>query len=217
MMAHPIEQFQPPRAITKGTPLKNLLDAQLVQLIAASFASVTKDFDRASFVRHATAGLAELELTPRAQQIGKALTEALPDQPEEALAIIIASLGPLQTNTEEIGLQPFFYLPHSHAIASLAPQAVPTGLDACYAITQRFTAEFCLRPLLLCDSTTVLHHLHQWTHDANPHVRRLVSEGTRPRLPWAPRLPDFIADPQPCLALLENEAICPIGPHARSW
>ena len=34
-------------------------------------------------------------------------------------------------------------------------------------------------------------------------MRRLVSEGTRPRLPWAPRLRAFQKDPRPVLELLE--------------
>jgi len=45
--------------------------------------------------------------------------------------------------------------------------------------------------------------LLEWTRDRNVHVRRLVSEGTRPRLPWAPRLRAFQADPRPVIALLE--------------
>ncbi|MCZ7666133.1 MAG: DNA alkylation repair protein [Chloroflexi bacterium] len=46
--------------------------------------------------------------------------------------------------------------------------------------------------------------LDEWTSDPSPHVRRLVSEGTRPRLPWGRRLPQFIADPTPTLALLDK-------------
>ena len=46
--------------------------------------------------------------------------------------------------------------------------------------------------------------LHQWAEDENYHVRRLVSEGTRPRLPWAARLPEFIQAPSPVMALLEK-------------
>ena len=45
--------------------------------------------------------------------------------------------------------------------------------------------------------------LASWAHDPSPHVRRLVSEGTRPRLPWAPRLRSLVADPAPGLALIE--------------
>ncbi len=46
--------------------------------------------------------------------------------------------------------------------------------------------------------------LHAWAEDENPHIRRLVSEGTRPRLPWAGWLTQFIEDPGPTLALLEK-------------
>ncbi|HUO47170.1 MAG TPA: DNA alkylation repair protein [Acidimicrobiia bacterium] len=48
-----------------------------------------------------------------------------------------------------------------------------------------------------------LARLREWARDPSPHVRRLVSEGTRPRLPWAPRLRGFIDDPTPVLDLLE--------------
>lgn len=48
-----------------------------------------------------------------------------------------------------------------------------------------------------------LARLRTWTGDPNPHVRRLVSEGTRPRLPWAPRLRRFQDDPAPVIELLE--------------
>ena len=43
----------------------------------------------------------------------------------------------------------------------------------------------------------------KWAKDKNPHVRRLVSEGSRPYLPWGKKLPQFEKDPSPTLALLE--------------
>ena len=46
--------------------------------------------------------------------------------------------------------------------------------------------------------------LDKWSEDPNPHVRRLTSEGTRPRLPWAMRIPSFIEDPSPVLPILER-------------
>jgi 3-methyladenine DNA glycosylase AlkC len=70
-------------------------------------------------------------------------------------------------------------------------------------LTQRFTAEFSIRRFLERYPTATLARLGEWARDASPHVRRLVSEGTRPRLPWAPRLRDFQRDPRPVLALLE--------------
>jgi 3-methyladenine DNA glycosylase AlkC len=76
-------------------------------------------------------------------------------------------------------------------------------MRAQHALTQRFTAEFSIRPFLMQHEAATLMRLRQWTQDPSEHVRRLVSEGTRPRLPWAPRLPAFQKDPTPVLALLE--------------
>ena len=74
-------------------------------------------------------------------------------------------------------------------------------MAAQHALTQRFTAEFCIRPYLLHRQGDTLARLRDWAQDDNAHVRRLVSEGTRPRLPWAPRLPAFQKDPQLALPL----------------
>ncbi len=71
-----------------------------------------------------------------------------------------------------------------------------------YDLTKVFTAEFCIRPFIVEHPQTMI-KLRQWSHDPDEHVRRLVSEGTRPRLPWAARLPAFVADPEPVIALLD--------------
>ena len=77
-------------------------------------------------------------------------------------------------------------------------------MRAQHELTQRFTAEFSLRPFLVRHRDATLARLALWAEDPSVHVRRLVSEGTRPRLPWAPRLPGFQRDPAPVLALLER-------------
>ncbi len=72
------------------------------------------------------------------------------------------------------------------------------------AITRRFTAEFSIRAYLVAHPERTYRQLERWVSDPNVHVRRLVSEGTRPRLPWAPRLTSYVRDPNPVLALLER-------------
>lgn len=72
------------------------------------------------------------------------------------------------------------------------------------AMTTRFTSEFGIRFFLLADSEKTLALLNQWVKDKDYHVRRLVSEGTRPRLPWAMQLPMYIENPQPVIRLLEQ-------------
>jgi 3-methyladenine DNA glycosylase AlkC len=76
-------------------------------------------------------------------------------------------------------------------------------MRAQHALTQRFTAEFSIRAFLEKHPEATLTRLRQWASDPSPHVRRLVSEGSRPRLPWAPRLRAFQKDPRPVLELLE--------------
>ncbi|HSI57065.1 MAG TPA: DNA alkylation repair protein, partial [Ideonella sp.] len=73
---------------------------------------------------------------------------------------------------------------------------------ALHALTQRFSAEFAIRPLLRDHPALVLETLGRWTRDPSPHVRRLVSEGSRPRLPWGLRLQSLVNDPSPTLPLL---------------
>jgi len=70
-------------------------------------------------------------------------------------------------------------------------------------LTKRFSSEFGIRFFLLESPEKTLSILKKWTHDKDRHVRRLASEGTRPRLPWAMRLPLFIKDPAPVMNLLE--------------
>ena len=72
-----------------------------------------------------------------------------------------------------------------------------------YELTKRFSAESSIRPFLVKYPEDTYARLREWASDGNVHVRRLVSEGIRPRLPWAPRLRAFQEDPHPVIALLE--------------
>jgi 3-methyladenine DNA glycosylase AlkC len=97
----------------------------------------------------------------------------------------------------------FFYLPHVCFVAEFGLEHFDQSMRAQYVLTQRFTAEFSIRPFIERYERESLSLLRKWTRDPNAHVRRLVSEGTRPRLPWAGRLRRFQQDPAPVLALLE--------------
>jgi 3-methyladenine DNA glycosylase AlkC len=90
---------------------------------------------------------------------------------------------------------------------------VSTSLDALYALTRRFSGEFAIRPLFLRDPDQVWARLAQWVHDPDPHVRRLVSEGSRPRLPWGEAIPP---DPDRALPLLEVLIADPVEVVRRS-
>ena len=82
--------------------------------------------------------------------------------------------------------------------------AFEDAMETLRLMTQRSTAEFAIRPLIDADQARALAIMARWVEDPSHHVRRLVSEGTRPRLPWGMRLRALVADPRPVLPLLER-------------
>ncbi|MEM1334754.1 MAG: DNA alkylation repair protein [Actinomycetota bacterium] len=145
-----------------------------------------------------------LELGARAQQIADAMAAHLPADRRLAIQLVEASLGPELDGADEFGMATFFYWPHVKFVAEHGHDHLDDALRLQYELTKRFTAEFSIRAYLVGEHRdATLDQLAVWTNDPNEHVRRLVSEGTRTRLPWAPRLHEFVTDPSPVLPLLE--------------
>lgn len=200
---HPAQRFIAPSNIQHGVPLKDLMGRKLIALIGESLAGVVTGFDVQRFQARAGRDLGKLELKERALHIAHAMAEQMPADFDELSPLLVRSFGPPLGATEGNGLAPFFYFPHAHLIAAYGVSSFESGMAANHEITQRFSAEFSIRPFLIAHRSQCLTLLHRWAKDASPHVRRLVSEGTRPRLPWAVRLPEFQADPHLSLPLLE--------------
>lgn len=188
-------------------PLKNHFGPDIPRRIAADIAAVWPVFAAEAFVADALQGYEALELMPRGRRIAQALQRHLPGDYAQAIEILLASLGPRPARSDAAGaggMVPFFYLPHGMFVADCGLDHFEPSMRAQHELTQRFTAEFSIRPFLERHPEATLARLHTWAADPSDHVRRLVSEGTRPRLPWAPRLREFQRDPRPVLALLER-------------
>jgi 3-methyladenine DNA glycosylase AlkC len=101
-----------------------------------------------------------------------------------------------------------FYMPHGVLLEGFAQTQDDAFFAACleanFELTARSTAEFSIRPFLEARLGETLEALRSRLRDPNPHVRRLVSEGTRPRLPWATHLRAVRDDPRLTLPLLED-------------
>jgi 3-methyladenine DNA glycosylase AlkC len=200
-----------PHSIRKGSSLSDLLDREAIECLAHNISLVHPDFDGKAFQRTALTGLKSLSILQRGHHLARVLHEHLPKRYEDALKILLKSLTPPLTRTEDFGLGVFFYLPHVSFVAAygLDPthneghDPFATSMLAQYELTRRFSAEFSIRPFLILWPERTLAQLKQWTSDGDPHVRRLCSEGTRARLPWAIRIPAFIKDPRPVLPILE--------------
>ncbi|MFY0523951.1 DNA alkylation repair protein [Archangium gephyra] len=183
--------------------LKNFFDRGVVERIASMLRAAHPSFPEPRFLSEATDGLEDHELLGRARHIMQAMHRALPSDFERAAGILLRSLGPELERQELQGMGVFIYMPHTMYVAEHGLGHFETSMHAHYELTKRFTAEFSIRPFLERYPRETLERLHLWAGDPNVHVRRLVSEGTRPRLPWASRLRSFQEDPSPVLALLE--------------
>ncbi len=185
-------------------PLKNSFGPEIPQHLATMISHVHPTFPAQRFVRSALAGYAPLGLLARGRHIAGALRRHLPADYEQAIEILLASLNTPHTPPhDQTSMASFFYLPHVCFVAEYGVEHFDASMRAQYLLTQWFTAEFSIRPFLERYPEATLAILRTWATDPSPDVRRLVSEGTRPRLPWAPRLRAFQRDPRPVLQLLE--------------
>ncbi|MFZ5551268.1 MAG: DNA alkylation repair protein [Pseudomonadota bacterium] len=187
---------------------KNLINAGTIERAAFHLQRAWPGFDRQRFVQLAGAGLGGLEMKARAMQIAEALDTCLPRGFDEAAAIVEAALAPPGAggdDAEAQGLTGWVGWSLGEFVArrmAARPADLPGGLRCLRELTQRFTAEFAIRPLLRDHPDEVWPVLLQWSQDTSPLVRRLASEGSRPRLPWGLRLQALVQDPSPALPVL---------------
>ena len=183
-------------------PFKDLLDATAIGRLAAALAAARPGFARAAFVASAARGLGALELKDRVRHVAAALRDHLdPDYPT-ALAHLLDALPP-PLSGDDAGGASFDLWPVCHFVEAYGLDHASLSLDAMPALTRRFSCEFAIRPYIARDPEAAFARLAAFAAHADPHVRRLASEGCRPRLPWGMRLKALIGQPAPILPVLE--------------
>lgn len=186
-------------------PFKNLLGEALVRHAGEQLQQSWPAFDRAAFEQHALHGLQGLELKARAQQLAAALQRTLPADFDAACGVLERSLAPPAAPGSAAagpGLAGWIVWPMTEWVATAGLAQPERALQALHAMTQRFTAEWAVRPFIVQHPALTWATLQRWCDDPSAHVRRLVSEGSRPRLPWGLQLKALVADPSPTLPLL---------------
>ena len=190
-------------------PFKEVFHRAAIKAMGLAIARNSSDFNHKRFVSLATANLDSLELKQRSEQIYCALLTLLPEDFPAAAALLRASLHPAcdgnaqRTGVTDEGIQGWMIMPIAEYAGRQGNQHLPIALDLLKELTMRFTSEFGIRHLWISQPQEVMKIVTTWTNHPNEHVRRLVSEGARPRLPWGMQLPAFIAKPRLTLPLLE--------------
>jgi 3-methyladenine DNA glycosylase AlkC len=174
----------------KKFEFSEVINIRTVQKIGTSIKSVWENFDAKKLEQKVKPKLSSLAFKDRANLIAEALYDLLPDDFGVAGQILLDAFGQELEDPDFTKEHAFMYMPHGVYVSRYGLEEAHFELSTqfLYEMTKRFSAEFAIRPFLNKFPQKMLHKLQAWVKDENQHVRRLVSEGTRPRLPWAARV-----------------------------
>ncbi|QAY65926.1 DNA alkylation repair protein [Paenibacillus protaetiae] len=179
-------------------PLKDMYTKTFLQNFGKLIRTAYPPFDTAGFI----AGVMDetwdsLELKARIRRIAVQLGSFLPAAYEEALPILFQIDGQCE------GF-PYLFFPDFVEVSGQGDEHWPLSMQALERFTSKSSAEFAVRSFLLRDPERMMKQMLEWAGHPDEHVRRLASEGCRPRLPWGQSLPVFKRDPAPIMPILER-------------
>lgn len=186
--------------------LRDVFSNKHVEALAVRLKGAHPRLDKESFVRLALENSGQNNYAARLEQIVESLRKYLPENYEHALRILIDSLTEELEITDEFKFrnEHFINLAQCRYVSKYGLEHFSLSMDALKIMTTRFTAEYDIRYFLEKYPEQSLELMKLWTEDENVHVRRLASEGSRPRLPMGRRNRLFVKDPSPIIPILEK-------------
>lgn len=187
--------------------MKNGVGAPAVERISRALSqtdSLGSDFNSDRFTLQANSMLNQLELKERVQHIIETLHEFLPKDFESAIVCLLELPGLWDSGDPDDPLRSFAAWPIIDYVSHYGLDYPETALPALRELTLLFSAEFAIRPFILNHPELCRQYFEHWVRDDDERVRRLVSEGTRPRLPWGIQLKPYVNDPTDNLIWLEH-------------
>lgn len=180
----------------------HLFNKAKVEHIASALQHAYPAFQKKQFVQKVVARFPELELKARISWIAECLQQYLPGNYREATGVILRSLpAPNDPELTDNDFGDFIYAPYAEFVARYGcnKASLAFSLNALYEITMRFSVEDAIRYFINAFPEQTMKKLLEWSKDSHYHVRRLCSEGTRPKLPWAQKINIPVAAPIPIL------------------
>lgn len=181
---------------------KDWFDRGAAKALAAQLAAADQKFDSKSFVKCCCKALGDLEFNARVKQFADAMAVSLNDDYPRAIAIVQKSLPEPLPDCKSV-TDGWLQWPVGQFIADCGLDHFDESMQCMVELTQRFSAEFAIRPFVERYPDQTFEFLYSRVDDLNPHVRRWCSEGVRTRLPWGGNLKGLIADPSPIIPILE--------------
>ncbi len=176
--------------------LKDLFDEARFRKVAKALSGIFPGFAAKTFLQQGLGGLETLSLMQRLRRMTECLHATLSADYPEALKILRALAPQIDKAFVTLVLPDF--------VGCYGLGHFQVSMEALKFFTPFGSSEFAIREFLRRDLSGTLRVMQEWSTDPDEHVRRLASEGCRPRLPWSFQLPELMADPSPALPILEN-------------
>ena len=183
------EQTAPPA-------LKEIFDVARIHHFADALHAIYPAFQREAFLAQTLSGLDGLSLMQRLRRVTECIHAQMPPDYRQTLAILRDFAPHINHSFASMVLPDYVGLYGRHDF--------DVSMDAFKFFTTFGSSEFAVREFLRLDLPRALATMEAWSRDENEHVRRLASEGSRPRLPWSFRLDALVRDPSPTAPILDN-------------
>ncbi len=194
---------QKPKKMGTDYSITEKFGANLAQLLAEKIGKVYPEFNADRFIQDTDKRTVGQTYTQRVATLAELLKNYLPADYKKALPVLMAVLG--KENPNETGMFTHYYwiLPIGKFVQEYGIEHFELSMKAIEEITKRNTGEYAVRPYIRKYPEASLKIIEKWAKSPNFHLRRLASEGLRPKLPWATKLDTFIENPAPVFRVLE--------------
>ncbi|WP_456312674.1 DNA alkylation repair protein [Pseudomonas shirazensis] len=183
--------------------IKDIYSVAFYEKFGQAVADVHPSFDKQKFIEAIYDGnFAQKEWKERMKHTTIVFHQFIPENFPATVVFIDKIIENLKKNKFTEGNLAFIFFADYIEIYGI--DDFKTSAKAFVSITQFISCEFAVRPFILKYKEKMIDEMIKWSLHDNHHVRRLASEGSRPRLPWAMAIPFLKKDPSSILPILEN-------------
>ncbi len=177
--------------------------SNLAELLSEKILLVHPTFNCTAYISAIAEKCEDKTYTQRVELHADELKKVLPSDFEKAVEILVNILGDENPNQTGMFTNYYWIMPIGKFIEKYGLEHYDTSISAIAEITKRNTGEYAIRPFIRKYPAQTLEQMKEWAQSEDFHLRRLASEGLRPKLPWAPKLDTFIENPAPVFEILE--------------